>query len=232
MLAMLMVITTVFGTTGNAQIVSTMGGDTVPLNTRMLDVATGYPSAVFVRYHIPILNKLELAPLFTFDYGFDTWVPSVSDRLGLSIKYKLFEKGKFKLSLLAEPGIRLGYYGRIRKGVTTTVPWVGTISVAGFESRAGFNFAIDLRLPEVMMSYLVIDKLAIDFGLKIPIAIFVYPDVVASIPILFNAGVEYNIINNMNLLFSTDLGPDILAASGYHDVEFRVNVRMGVAFRF
>lgn len=195
------------GKAGNAQIVSTMGGALVPLNTRMLDLATGYPSALFVRYHIPIMKKMELAPFFTFDYGFDTAVPVVGDRLGILIKYNLYDTGKFKISLGAEPGLGLSYH-----------PFIG--------------FAIDLGLPEVLMTYVLNNKLAFDFGLKMPISFVVHPNFTARIPILFNLGAEFNLMKNMNLLMSVDLGPDILAFNGGSITRFRANILMGISYRF
>ena len=193
--------------TEGTKIISTMGGAIVPLNTRMLDLGTGFPSAIFVRYHIPIAKKFEVAPFFTFDYGYDT-VIAVGNILGLQLKYSLYNSPKFKLSLAAEPGLRLAYY------------------------PGGFGLGIQLGLPEVLMTIPIDQKFAIDAGFKIPIAFLAYPGFLVSIPILFNTGIEYNLMRRMNLIFNIDLGPDILARGGFSLVRFRADVLLGISYRF
>jgi len=190
-----------------SRLISTWGGAIVPLNTRMLDISTGFPSAIFVRYHIPILRKLELAPFFTFDYGFDTGI-AVGDTFGLQIKFSLYDSPKIKLALVADFGLQMWY-------------WPG-----------GFQFAIQLGFPEVLLTIPIGQKFAIDAGLKMPIAFMAYPGFLARIPILFNVGVEYKLMSKLNLFFNMDMGPDIIAFAGGATVLFRPDVKFGVSMRF
>lgn len=210
------------------KIISTMGGAIVPLNTRMLDAATGFPSAVFVRYHIPIMRNIELAPVFTFDYGFDTQVPTGGDILGLELKYSLYTSPKIKLSLVEDTGFQLIYH-------------------------PAFAFAIRLSLPEVLITIPINNKFVLDAGFKMPLSFFAVnhgfynvgrsvvgfklpnykSGFLVSIPLLINLGAEYQILNKMNIFLSMDLGPDLLVFKGGNTwAEFRINVRAGISYRF
>ncbi len=203
------------------KIVSSMGGAIVPLHSRILDAGTGFPSAVFVRYHIPITSNFEIAPLFSFDYAIDTYI-DVSNTFGAVIKLSLYSSPKFQLAVCAAPALRIGYY---HSG------W-GFSFVRSRIFGQGADLAIQLGLPQVLMTIPINRKLVLDAGMKIPIAFFAYPNFVASIPILFYFGVEYRVLNKMNFFFITDFGPDILAATGRSDTEFKADLLLGISYRF
>ena len=51
-------------------------------------------------------------------------------------------------------------------------------------------------------------------GFRMPIRVGAYPGAWASIPMLFNAGFEYNVIPNLNIHANVEFGPVVVTGGG------------------
>ncbi len=189
------------GTPAKAQSFSLTGGKIVPPGHNALRVEVGYPG-IRAAYHVRVSDKFELAPRFNFYYGYDTNAPYVGNGLGVELKFNLVTKGSFDLSLIFEPEFFLNYH-------------------------PGFGVLFRVGGPGVLFTYAVQEKFNLVGGMKIPFGFLIHPNFAASIPILFVLGFEFNVGPSMNLYLNTQMGPDILAASGGSTVRFSPNVYMG-----
>ena len=210
------------------KMVGTMGAMVLPAHIRMIDLGTGFTSAVFVRYHIPVRKNIELAPFFTVDYGWDTNI-DIGDLAGLQLKFNLYSSPRFDLALIFAPGARVGYYH----------------SGGLFDAYDGIDINVQAGFPVVMVTFPVMPDIMLNAGLKAPISVFVYPYRVVDIPILFNIGMEYNVLRNINFFFALDMGPDIcveaphkiealgvkLKTPAYTTNYFRAMVLLGMTYR-
>jgi len=194
--------------TGVALAWSTQGAELLSTKENAIDVGMGYPEMRF-QFHMPMSANLTIVPQFTFFYGYDVSAPVVGDGLFAGIRYRLYRSGGLHIAFQAEPGFILHYH------------------------PGGFGFGIQIGLPQILLSYRFNEKIVFDGGFKVPVAISVYPSpVVGSIPILFNMGLEVSIAPNLNLFYTMDVGPDILAASGGSVAQFRGVFLLGLAYHF
>ncbi len=206
----------------------TMGAMVLPLHTRMIDFGTGFTSAVFVRYHVPVRRNIEVNPFFTLDYGWDTNI-DVGDTAGLQFKFNLYSSPRFDVALIFEPGARIGYYH----------------SGGLFDAYDGVDINIQAGFPIVMVTFPVMPDIVLNAGLKAPVSVFVYPYRVVDIPILFSIGMEYNVLRNINFFFALDMGPEIcveaphkikalgvkIKTPAYTTNYFRAMVLVGMSYR-
>ncbi|HUU01500.1 MAG TPA: hypothetical protein VM425_08685 [Myxococcota bacterium] len=186
-----------------AESFSLTGGQITPAGHKAVRVGVGFPG-IYGAYHIPLSEKFELAPRFSFFYGSDTHAPVVGNGLGVELKFSLMSGDKFNLALLFEPEFLLAYHP-------------GTAVVF----RVGG--------PGVLMSYAMQENFQLIAGMKIPFGFVIHPSFVASIPILFVLGFEFNVSNNLNVFLNAQMGPDILAASGGSTTQFSPNVFLGIS---
>lgn len=185
---------------------STQGGEIVPRSQYAGTVGIGYP-ALRGMVHIPVLADFEVAPTFSFFYARDTVIVA-GDVLSVLLKYRVYQDGKLHISLAADPGVFLSYY-------------------------KAFTVAINLGLPQLLMTYNLIPEVDLHFGFKMPIAIGVYPNAGAWIPILVNFGAEYHFNDWINIFGSMDMGVDLeVAKGGAVTAFFSPNFIFGAAFKF
>jgi hypothetical protein len=192
-----------FPVLSQAESFSLTGGQITPAGHKALRVGVGFPG-LYGAYHIPLSEKFELAPRFSFFYGSDTSAPVVGNGLGVELKFNLMSSEKFNLSLFFEPEFLLAYH-------------------------PGTAFVFRVGGPGVLMSFLLQEKFQFIAGMKIPFGFVIHPSFVASIPILFVLGFEFNVSPDLNLFLNTQMGPDILAASGGSTTRFSPNVFLGIS---
>ena len=134
----------------------------------------------------------------------------------MKLKFNVFHKDKLDISVEADPALVLAY---------PVGYWFAKTAVG-----------IQLGLPAMTVSYQVIDKLWLIFGLYMPIVIFVTPAVFAEIPILFKAGVEYGINDKLHIFGIFEGGPDIYTGGGgiyaATAVSGEFKALLGVAYNF
>lgn len=189
---------------GRANAWTTQGGAIVPTSQYAGTVGIGYPGLRGM-VHIPILENFEIAPSLWFHYGLDTVAPMVGDFFTVQLKYKVFQSGPLHIALAADPGLWLCYH-------------------------PAFAVGVHLGLPQLMMTYDLMDKLALHFGFKVPITLMVHPAVVARIPLLVNFGVEYSVNHWINVFGYFDMGVSLFTSGQV--ARFSPNVVLGAAFKF
>ncbi len=189
-----------------AESFSLTGGQILPMGHRGLEVGVGYPG-LYGAYHIPLADRFELAPKFSFSYGRDTHAPVVGNGFGMDIKYLILSDGALDLSLLFEPAFVIAYH-------------------------PGTAVSIILGGPGVLLTYTTQEKFHLVGGLKIPFGFVVHPHFAGVIPILFVMGAEFAVSPTMNLFINSQLGPDIVAGDGGSDAEFSPNFYLGVSMLF
>ena len=205
---------------------SLIGAETAPEGKNGLRVGMGYPS-IYAAYHIPVGPRLEIAPKFTFFYGWDTDTV-IGNKLGAEIKLNLWREDELGLGLVFDSALVVAYHPELAIG----------FQVGG---------------PGLILSYTVEGQYSLIGGVKIPFGFVFFPDVPdyvpdfwASIPLLFVLGGEYSLSEDLNLFAQLELGPDIIAASGQDrparrnekgdsdgtHVEFSPNFHLGVSYLF
>lgn len=182
---------------------STQGGEVVPKGNPIGTLGVGFPG-LRAMFHVPAGKNFEVAPSFWFVYAHGTRVAILGDTVSMHLKYMVFEKGPFKLALAADIGVYGYYYPR-------------------------YSVAVQMGFPQLLMSLEIIDKLSLHFGLKSPIAFYVYPNFFTKIPILVNIGAEFSISPRMSVFGSLDMGVDI--GGGFrrvriHKIPSKVSGRM------
>lgn len=214
-LILVVVIAAVVTTPEAARAWSTQGGETLERSENAAHVGAGFPWALQVGYHMPLINNFELIPGFGFYYGQNTTVPVVGTTLTAGLKFRLLQSGKFHLALMGEPGFLMNFHPGI------------------------FLFGVVLGLPQALCTYNFSNAFSLHFGLRMPIAIVFGRKGMATfahIPILAHVGMEYAVssssVNIFNIFAKMDMGVAIAAASGGSQAEFYPSFVIGGAFRF
>jgi hypothetical protein len=182
-----------------------LGGKTLDVSSYAFRAEMGWPGFEFA-FHIPILDRLELAPKLTFFYGQFTHAPIIGNGLGTELRYT-FIKGTFSLAFHMDFQLIIAYH-------PSTV------------------FAIQLGTPGVVGSYEIAGKHYINFGFRLPIRFVVHPNFVFGLPIMFRLGAEFNIAPNINLSLRLEAGPEILIGDGGTDVEANIIALFGFGYKF
>jgi hypothetical protein len=168
----------------------TQGGEILPKGAYALELRVGWP-AFDVGVHIPITSKFEIMPFFTLDYGFYNVraAATIGNTLGVQLKGQLWQNGPDAVTLGADLGIAMDYIG-------------------------GFDAAFQIGGPEVKYSHRWDDpRIALIAGLRVPIRVWMRA-AAGEIPILVNAGVEYNVIKELNIHANFEFGPSVYVARG------------------
>lgn len=189
---------------------SLLGAETLSLGERGFRVGAGFPE-IHAAYHIPIAYNFEVNPKFSFFYGSDTKVPAVGDKLGVEIKVRIIDSGNFNLAILVEPAFVIVYHPSIVMGLQIGGP--GMITSYRFQGK--YYFFGGIQIPFGFIFYT-----------KGPASNFI-----ASIPIMFKMGGEFQVALNINMFLAMDFGPDILVASEGSATEFRPIVSMGISMK-
>lgn len=178
----------------------TQGAEILPAGTYAFEARVGFPS-LDLGVHVPITPKFEITPFLTFDYlgygawggtfgGYGAWGGTFGNTLGVQLKGQVWQQGPHAISLGADLGIFMDYL------------W-------------GFDMGIQIGGPELKYSYRWDNpRIAVIAGFRMPIRVGAYPGAWASIPMLFNAGFEYNVIPNLNIHANVEFGPVVTTAGG------------------
>ena len=177
-----------FGNTAGAY--SLIGAETLKTNERALRVGFGYP-ALSLAYFIPITDRFDLAPSFTFFYGSPAFhVPFIGDSLGVELRFAVIKRPKFSLAVTADLKLVLSYH------------------------PGGFGLGLGLITPGVVITGKVSNAIRLSGGLSLPLLFTVVVGgsgtFVAVIPIQFRLGVEGEITPRLSLFFNVDVGPQIV----------------------
>jgi hypothetical protein len=199
---------TILLTVHSAMAFSLLGAETLNVGEKGVRVGAGFP-ALYGAYHMPVTDRFEIAPKFSFFYGWDTTVPDVGDTFGLELKFRIIESGNFNLAVLVDPAMLLIYHPDL---------WIG-MQIGG---------------PGIITSYRFQGKYYFFGGLAIPFGFIFYtknegtPNFIAGIPIMFKMGGEFAVTQNINIFLSMEFGPDIAVESGHSSTEFKPLVGMGI----
>jgi len=155
------------------------------------------------------MPKFEITPFLTMDYlSYGWWGGTFGNTLGVQLKGQVWSMGPHAITLGGDVGIAMNYIG-------------------------GFNMAFQLGGPEVKYSYRWDNpRIAVIGGIRMPIQIWLLNTVTATIPILFNAGFEYNVIPNLNIHANVEFGPVIQAWSGNSWTRGHGGFQFGISYLF
>ena len=193
---------------------SLVGPETLPVDRNGLRIGMGYPS-IYAAYHIPITSNFEVAPKFSFFYGWDTDIV-LGNKVGAEFRYNFLKQDDFALGLTFD-------------------------TAAVFVYDPEFAFGIQIGGPGILASYEFQRDSYLIGGMRVPFGFF--PDqmegVWATIPILFVLGGEFKLSPDLNLFALLELGPDILALDydgpledDDSDVQFSPNFHIGISYLF
>ncbi len=188
----------------------TQGAEILPKGTYAFEFRTGWPSTDF-GVHIPVLPKFEITPFLTFDYlGYNVqnWNGFFGNTFGVQLKGQVWKKGADAITLGADLGIKMVY-----------VP--------------GFVAGLQIGGPEVKYSHRWDNpRIAVIAGLRMPITVWFVDGGAGDIPILWNIGFEYNVIQSLNIHANMEFGPAIVAAGGNAGVAGHVGFQFGISYLF
>jgi hypothetical protein len=193
---------------------SVLSGRTIGNGADAIHAQFGWPG-IGITYLHGADHNLDFGGSFTFNYGYEG-VPVINPGLKLAgvIRLNLVDGGKVNFGLRFDPGISM-YFGN---------------NYSRYFNDSGFQFG--LALPVSLAFGIPIgDAVMINFGLDVPMTIFLTPDAVFELPFLFGGGVEYHVDSHLSLTANTGFGPDVFIRNGSY-TEFNFKVLMGVAYRF
>ena len=178
-----------------AQSQSLVGGETLKLNDRALNVQFGYPE-LRVAYHVTVLDRVEIAPRFTFFYaGGGNRIagtltpPQVGIALSADVRWNFFSGQRFHAAAVW----RLGF---------------------NMEFLNGVDAAIQLGLPGgIAMNYEVTERVDLLFGFEMKSSILVTSDpAVYNIPFVFNIGASIEMSRQIAFTVMFECVRTVLAA--------------------
>jgi len=219
----------------------TQGAEILPMGKHAFEARVGWPSTN-LGVHIPVMSKLEVTPFLTMDYlGYavrywvgtfgdtfgvqlkgnlwqgtfgDTfgvqlkgnlWQGTFGDTFGVQLKGNLWQQGQHAISLGADLGIAMNYIGV-------------------------FDAAFQIGGPELKYSYRWNNpRIAVIAGFRMPIRVW-FRAACADIPMLFNAGFEYNVIPNLNIHARLEFGPYVLATAAGAIADGSVGFQFGISY--
>ncbi len=187
----------------NVQSGNTVGGGNTVIHAQM-----GFPGVSATLLH-GMTSKIDLGGRFSFNYGYEgmpsTIVPGL--KLQFILRVGLVERNKINFGLRAEPGFSAYFAGG------------GT--AFGILVPVGFDFGIRAS-----------DALSVNLNLDLPMFAQFYSYGGPGsfwVPVLFGAGAEYKIDNNLELTLNSRFGPAIHTSGA---AVFAFNLLFGVAYRF
>ena len=185
----------------------TQGAEILPAGKHAFEARVGWPSTD-LGVHIPVMSKLEVTPFLTMDYlGYTVrnWVGTFGDTFGVQLKGNLWQQGPHAISLGADLGIAMRY-------------------------TSGFDAAFQIGGPELKYSYRWNNpRIAVIAGFRMPIRVWFRAEC-ADIPMLFNAGFEYNVIPNLNIHANLEFGPYVLATAAGAFADGSVGFQFGISY--
>ncbi len=185
----------------------TQGAEILPAGKYAFEARVGWPSTD-LGVHIPVMSKLEVTPFLTMDYlGYTVrnWVGTFGDTFGVQLKGNLWQQGPHAISLGADLGIAMRY-------------------------TFGFDAAFQIGGPELKYSYRWNNpRIAVIAGFRMPIRVWFRAEC-ADIPMLFNAGFEYNVIPNLNIHANLEFGPYVLATAAGAFADGSVGFQFGISY--
>ncbi|HOC99550.1 MAG TPA: hypothetical protein PKH54_06380, partial [Myxococcota bacterium] len=185
----------------------TQGAEILPMGKHAFEARVGWPSTN-LGVHIPVMSKLEVTPFLTMDYlgyAVRNWVGTFGDTFGVQLKGNLWQQGQHAISLGADLGIAMNYIGV-------------------------FDAAFQIGGPELKYSYRWNNpRIAVIAGFRMPIRVWFRAEC-ADIPMLFNAGFEYNVIPNLNIHANLEFGPYVLATAAGAIADGSVGFQFGISY--
>ena len=185
----------------------TQGAEILPMGKHAFEARVGWPSTN-LGVHIPVMSKLEVTPFLTMDYlgyAVRNWVGTFGDTFGVQLKGNLWQQGQHAISLGADLGIAMNYIGV-------------------------FDAAFQIGGPELKYSYRWNNpRIAVIAGFRMPIRVWFRAEC-ADIPMLFNAGFEYNVIPNLNIHANLEFGPYVLATAAGAFADGSVGFQFGISY--
>jgi len=185
----------------------TQGAEILPMGKHAFEARVGWPSTN-LGVHIPVMSKLEVTPFLTMDYlgyAVRNWVGTFGDTFGVQLKGNLWQQGPHAISLGADLGIAMRY-------------------------TFGFDAAFQIGGPELKYSYRWNNpRIAVIAGFRMPIRVWFRAEC-ADIPMLFNAGFEYNVIPNLNIHANLEFGPYVLATAAGAFADGSVGFQFGISY--
>jgi len=185
----------------------TQGAEILPAGKYAFEARVGWPSTD-LGVHIPVMSKLEVTPFLTMDYlGYTVrnWVGTFGDTFGVQLKGNLWQQGPHAISLGADLGIAMRY-------------------------TFGFDAAFQIGGPELKYSYRWNNpRIAVIAGFRKLIRVWFRAEC-ADIPMLFNAGFEYNVIPNLNIHANLEFGPYVLATAAGAFADGSVGFQFGISY--
>lgn len=192
-----------------AAVPSVLAGNTLGTGKDVLHFQAGWPGISATLLH-GLNERADVGGRFSFNYGYEgltTVVPGL--KLQGIVRIELVDKPRYNLGLRFEPGLFV-YFDNNR---------FGDDIAAGMTIPAALALGIPVK-PDIMFN----------FGFEIPFFfVFNYSQFV--VPILFGAGLEYQLDNNLSLTFNTRFGPAIIATNGGSDARFAFQTLIGLAFK-
>jgi len=202
---------------------SLLGGETLGVEDSALHAQIGFPEFK-LRYHLPVLEDLEVIPTFGLPYN-GTYMGGrlapgdvVATFFGADLRYRLYQKGRFALALKAELAFFLQF--------ADTGPATNT------------DPGIKIGLPGgVAASYRVSETFRATFGLNMPIHLLFFQYGAISYtglgwPIELNVGGELRLTDRILLTLHIEFGPTVFAAEGGSNVEFHFAALTGMGYLF
>ncbi|MFT7622924.1 MAG: hypothetical protein ACI9WU_002099 [Myxococcota bacterium] len=194
-----------------AQAYSLMGGQTLGVFDYGLQVTLGYPG-LDARFHIPLLDDLEIIPRLSFFYSGNSFGGGLSpdvvgNYVGADVRLRLLKEGRLSLALAWELGAFWSY---------------DKVTVAGLR----------LALPGgVKGGYQLNDDINLVFGANMPIGVIFTDPEVFTLPIEFGVGAEVKLTEKVNLIVYVEGGPVILLPGvGDSSVQGSLDASIGVQY--
>ncbi len=192
-----------------AAVPSVLAGNTVGSGQDVLHVQAGWPGISATLLH-GLNERADVGGRFSFNYGYEGLTAVVPGfKLQGIVRIEIVDKPRYNLGLRFEPGFFV-YFDNNRFGDDVT---------GGMTIPAALALGIPVH-PHVMLN----------FGFEVPFFfVFNYSQFV--IPILFGAGVEYQLDQNLSLTFNTRFGPAIIASNAGSGSDFAFQTLIGLAFK-
>jgi hypothetical protein len=163
---------------------SVTGARPLPLGENAVRVEIGYPG-IRGSYHMPLSDKLEVAPNFHLFYG---WNGATAGEVfgfgaGAEVKWLFYENGDHTLAATADPGL--------------LIP-------VDPDTALGLNFGG----PGVRYDYILDNKHHLTAGVSVPWAIVFGDLTTLRIPIIMKVGAEFAMAPDFTLFFNMAAGLD------------------------
>lgn len=223
-LALVALMAVVLTVPGGASAWSTQGGETLASNEMSVEARAGYPD-VWGRVGIPLSADLELLPTAGGSLGLGTDFGSYGFFACVELKYRLVRSGNWHFALVAGPGL---------------VYFEGLHSWSKGRIATGGSYGFRLGFPQMLGTYVVSKKLAVHFGLRIPIAFVRVDEIIdvltgeihtktkVQIPFIMEGALEMQVAERFSLFGGVAFG--FVSFSG--KTEFLPGFFGGAAFRF